>query len=325
MNARIVRLAALASVIVFATGCSDPRGDFAVAEQQNTAEAFEQFISKHSDDPLAAQARDRIESLRFEAALAANTRDALRRFLDEFPASAQRDRVQQLDAELAFEEAGRLNTPQGWQRLLEEFPNGEHRRQVVRKLQAAWSAPDWNQIEIKWNSNREGYYAEVGPDGGFKSMPEGSTLDVKLSSENSASTPVEIHATFVQFEPPTAFFKDEADRWVAWVTNSGTLVAVSRRDDVPVEPASIAEPKQHAVAQWRINSESAIAEQIESMQKDAAETPALIQLFGTLPTAEARQVLESLSMDSDADVASRARGALETWQRVDELVNAKNR
>jgi hypothetical protein len=48
--------------------CSNPEGDFKVAEQANTEQAYGDFIKKHPDSPLVARAKVKIQQNAFAAA-----------------------------------------------------------------------------------------------------------------------------------------------------------------------------------------------------------------------------------------------------------------
>ncbi|MFO1401631.1 MAG: hypothetical protein U1F30_10555 [Steroidobacteraceae bacterium] len=301
--------------------CSDPRRDLDAAESRHTPAAFREFLAKYPDDPLAAQARARLETLRFEEASAARTRQACKAFLAEFPAGAHRDAVLGLDETLAFEDADRQGGAAAWQRLLGEFPRGAHRRQAVRRLQKEWGKGEWRLAQMRWDAGRPGANAVSAPDGAVTYMPEGSKLRLKFTSSVPGAAPLEIQAKFVHLRSPTAYFRDESGRWIAWITNSPMLIPLRGADESPFDPASVTDAGARAIAQWRNTEDENFAAQIESMDAQAAASPRMIKLLGTLPTPEAHTVLAALAQHVDPEIAAQARQALLDWNQADALLS----
>ena len=111
--------------------CSSPNADWQKATQQNTEDAYQQFIQKHPSDSRVEQARNRISALKDEqawsTAKSANTLDAYQQYLQQEPngmhAADAQDKVNSLQAAAAWQSAQSTNTPAGYQDFLQKYPN----------------------------------------------------------------------------------------------------------------------------------------------------------------------------------------------------------
>jgi hypothetical protein len=111
--------------------CSSPNADWQKATQQNTEDAYQQFIQKHPSDSRVEQARNRISALKDEqawsTAKSANTLDAYQQYLQQEPngmhAADAQDKVNSLQAAAAWQTAQSTNTPAGYQDFLQKYPN----------------------------------------------------------------------------------------------------------------------------------------------------------------------------------------------------------
>jgi hypothetical protein len=86
---------------LFAASCSRQESAWSAARRENSAAAYEDYLSRYPAGPRAAEARAAIAAIR--------------------------------DAE-AWSRAERLATPEAWQRYLGEFPDGDHAESARQRL-----------------------------------------------------------------------------------------------------------------------------------------------------------------------------------------------
>jgi len=136
MNLRLLLAAALACTL--AACASDP---FDAARKKDTAEAYQQFLREHPNEPGDEAARERLAQLRFKEARQAHTALAYKRFLEDFPASEHADDAEKLLEGLRFGAAEQANTISAYEEFLREQPDGAHATQARTALEAlCWTA-----------------------------------------------------------------------------------------------------------------------------------------------------------------------------------------
>lgn len=86
-----VRLAIFVTCIAILAGCSRERRDWQSAQTADTIEAYGDFLAKHADSPLAAQAEARVKQLGeerdWQQAATADTPEAYQAYLRQHPQS----------------------------------------------------------------------------------------------------------------------------------------------------------------------------------------------------------------------------------------------
>ena len=133
---------AVAGACSLLTSCSDPEGDFKKAEQANTDQTYMEFIKKHSDSPLATQAKARIEKNAYEAARTAASIEAYEHFLKRFPQSDLAGEAASLLRKLQYEAAIEAPTLASYIRCLQKYPNGTDSDDLRKSLQ---TLPKWEE------------------------------------------------------------------------------------------------------------------------------------------------------------------------------------
>ncbi|HEY6182750.1 MAG TPA: hypothetical protein VIW67_10915, partial [Terriglobales bacterium] len=83
----IPRLAVALGCVAILISCSNPENELKKAEQANTEQGYQDFIKRHPDSPLVAQAQADLEKVVYEAAKRAATSAAFESFLSRFPKS----------------------------------------------------------------------------------------------------------------------------------------------------------------------------------------------------------------------------------------------
>jgi cell division protein FtsN len=87
----LVRLTIIVTCIAVLAGCSRERRDWQSAQTADTIEAYGEFLSKHGDSPLAAQAEARVKQLGeerdWQQAATADTLEAYQAYLRQHPES----------------------------------------------------------------------------------------------------------------------------------------------------------------------------------------------------------------------------------------------
>jgi outer membrane protein assembly factor BamD (BamD/ComL family) len=139
MKTRTFRIAVFAvplAVVALLTSCSDPASDLQKAEQTNTEQAFTQFIKKHPDSPLLAQAQAGLEKAVYQTAKQTGTSRAFESFLNRFPKSplARQAKVDLENTE--YEQARHAGTGAAYEAFLGRFPAGDHAPKAKTELES---------------------------------------------------------------------------------------------------------------------------------------------------------------------------------------------
>jgi cell division septation protein DedD len=108
---------AIYPLIVAATvlaACSSAESDWKKADSQNTAAAYENFLTQHPNDTHAQEARDRIKKL---------------------------------EDDQAWADAQKANTTDGYQQYVQKEPNGAHADEAKNQVTALQRADDWKTAQ----------------------------------------------------------------------------------------------------------------------------------------------------------------------------------
>jgi hypothetical protein len=141
-------LAAIACIAVLAA-CSSPESDFKKAEQANTEAAFQQFLDKHAEGPLADQARQRLTDMHDErdwaVAEQAGTTDALRTYLQAYPsglhATAADAQLQDLERRAAWQAADQAGSKEALEAFIAQYPGSPETAEAQQRLAALAPPP----------------------------------------------------------------------------------------------------------------------------------------------------------------------------------------
>jgi outer membrane protein assembly factor BamD (BamD/ComL family) len=135
----------IAAAVVLAA-CSSAESDWKKADSQNTAAAYQDFLTQHPNDAHAQEARDRIKKLEDEQAWTdaqkTNTADAYQQYLSKEPNGAHADEAHNqltaLQRGADWKTAQAANTPAALQDFLKKYsagPEADEARAALEKLQ----------------------------------------------------------------------------------------------------------------------------------------------------------------------------------------------
>jgi TolA-binding protein len=124
------------SAMLLLTSCSNPERDFKAAEATGTEKAYGEFILKHPDSPLVAQAKAGIEKRAYQDAKAAGSSAAYLAFLKRFPASTLTPQASNDLAAATYLEAKRSGTPGAYEDFLLRFANSPDASRARTELEA---------------------------------------------------------------------------------------------------------------------------------------------------------------------------------------------
>jgi cell division septation protein DedD len=137
---------ALIAAAAILAACSSAESDWKKADSQNTAAAYQDFLTQHPSDTHAQEARDRIRKLEDEQAWAdaqkANTTDSYQQYLQKQPNGAHADeaknQVAALERAADWKTAQSANTAAALQGFLQKYsqgPEADEARAALDKLQ----------------------------------------------------------------------------------------------------------------------------------------------------------------------------------------------
>lgn len=131
------RLMAVASIVVLAA-CNSAQRAFDQAAQQDTEQAYREFIKSHESHPLVEEARRKLELVAWKGAAASSDAAVVETFVAEFPNSSRlREAKQRIEA-LVLERARKQATPKALQAFLAAYPASAQRAAVVTELEGLW-------------------------------------------------------------------------------------------------------------------------------------------------------------------------------------------
>jgi hypothetical protein len=125
-------------------GCSSPAADWAEATAQGTAAAYQAFLNKYPNDPHAAEARQRIQTIQdgeaWITAQTANSVDSYQQYVAAEPHGANvqeaHNQITALQRAAAWQAAKDAGTGAALQSFLQTYPQGpeadQARAQLVR-------------------------------------------------------------------------------------------------------------------------------------------------------------------------------------------------
>jgi hypothetical protein len=133
-------LCLLISVALLA--CSSSEADWSQASSQGSAEGYQDFLNKHPNDPHAADARQRLRTIRdgqaWIAAATTNTLDSYQQYIAAEPNGANvpaaRNQIMALQRAAAWPEARNASTSSALQAFLLKYPRGAEADQARTQL-----------------------------------------------------------------------------------------------------------------------------------------------------------------------------------------------
>jgi outer membrane protein assembly factor BamD (BamD/ComL family) len=149
MNAYRIGLVGLFSAGLMLSGCSSQEGDWQQAQQQNTVQAYQQYIQQYPQSDHVAAARQQIAHIQqqkemqqaradWQRAQQANTPQAYQQFLQQHPdsqfAANAKQQVQQMQAAQDWMRVQQSNNPQALQAFIAQYPNSPQAAQARQEL-----------------------------------------------------------------------------------------------------------------------------------------------------------------------------------------------
>lgn len=135
----IVLLSIFAILLI---GCATVKGDFAIAKNTDTSEAYQWFLEAHPDSPLTDEARKAILICDWKKAQELNTKEGYLAFKLKHPGTSFEEQVSKALDDIAWSESCDLNTTIGYRNYLEKKPMGLHRLECQQALEALCEK-DW--------------------------------------------------------------------------------------------------------------------------------------------------------------------------------------
>lgn len=123
-------------------GCSSPAADWNQATAQGTAAAYQAFLNKNPNDPHAADARQRIQTIQdgdtWITARTANSVDSYQQYIAAEPHGAYvqgaRNQIMALQRPAAWQDAKNAGTASALQAFLQKYPQGPEADQARAQL-----------------------------------------------------------------------------------------------------------------------------------------------------------------------------------------------
>jgi hypothetical protein len=106
------------------------------AKHENTPAGYNQFCQTHPASAHAADARQRMDDLQYQAALAAKDPNALKRYAHDAPQSRHAEEARQQGWQRAWSKAQAENTGSAWALLAKEFPDHPQRAQALTNAES---------------------------------------------------------------------------------------------------------------------------------------------------------------------------------------------
>ncbi|MEN0067699.1 MAG: hypothetical protein AAGA48_36560 [Myxococcota bacterium] len=106
-------------------GCSDP---FVVAQNEDTIEAFEKYLTENPNGRFTMEASDRLETLYLKKAASEGSLEIYDQYLERFPKGNQRTKALKEREKFLFVWAKEQASGDAWKKFLDEYPKAEKKR-----------------------------------------------------------------------------------------------------------------------------------------------------------------------------------------------------
>ena len=145
-------------VLLLLGGCSNPEKAFQKAKGENTIDAYDKFLIKHSDGDRSQEAKDLICSLAYDDALQENTIAAFNEYLETYmPGDLFVQKTILNICSLKFEEAKSMNTVGAYEAFIKECPESlEAETAAIKARELRPVAGTWLGNDIQFNVSLDG-------------------------------------------------------------------------------------------------------------------------------------------------------------------------
>lgn len=118
--------------------CSSVKEDWQKAESENSVQAYQEFVVKHPNNTLAAEAKQKIMELSFAEAEAKETPQALNKFIIRFRKGPLVEKARRKLEDHYYQVAENKNTIVAYEKFVKRFPKSEHSEQAKAKMEAMY-------------------------------------------------------------------------------------------------------------------------------------------------------------------------------------------
>lgn len=122
-------------IFLLSAGCTDP---FAVAQEADSIESYDQYLSENPSGAYRFQAETRVEELMLQKARDEKSLEAYDAVLERYPSGALKEKVTEEREEFLWAWADEQDTAEGYQKYLDEYPRGnktkKNREEARRRL-----------------------------------------------------------------------------------------------------------------------------------------------------------------------------------------------
>ena len=116
-------------------GCDKSKSDWARAQQLNTIEGYNEFLSKHPKSKFVETAKQKIEELTWDRTVKDNTIEAYQKFLGDYPRSKFVETAKQKTEELMWDRTVKDNTIEAYQKFLCKYPQSKFVETATKRIE----------------------------------------------------------------------------------------------------------------------------------------------------------------------------------------------
>jgi outer membrane protein assembly factor BamD (BamD/ComL family) len=141
LYSKLVFIIFIISVVLF-SGCSTVKKEWITTQQINTVQAYDNFIKKYPSAPQVQKAKQSIESIAWDEALAKDSVDGYEQFLINYPNGANASLANEKLESIAWDEAKHIHTYLAYSRFISKYPKSSHAMEAKARIDSL----EWNRI-----------------------------------------------------------------------------------------------------------------------------------------------------------------------------------
>lgn len=120
---RITLLAKLFFLCLLILACDNGKKDYEKTQQANTIQTYEEFIQKHPDSKFVEDAKEKLDSLRYEMVTSKDNADAYEDFIKKHPDSKYVSKANNILDSLRFSKVESIDSLEIYLSFLENYPH----------------------------------------------------------------------------------------------------------------------------------------------------------------------------------------------------------
>lgn len=203
----ISNLAVCFLLLIAVSSCNSEKNDWEKASQENTIEAYENFINKHAKSEYFGEASKKLENLEWERASNKNSIESLSEFISKYPNGVHVPDARSNIEELEWENAKQQNTIKGYSEFITNYPQSIHHSETLDKIELLeWNYAQESNTIIAFENFIKNY-----PDGTYTADAKQIMNETEWNNAVNANTVVGFES-FINKNPKSKYVRAANDK-----------------------------------------------------------------------------------------------------------------